>query len=97
MRRTAAGRLLDALARDGSYSYTEIAVWIAVDPATLDACREGAPLPLDRQLALADAVIHRVPRLSRLAHALRGQTEAALDFHQQATVRHLVAPPTRHW
>lgn len=98
MRRTAAGRLLDELVHCGSHTLADVASWIDVDEPTLRECRDGRiALPVERQLALAHAVLRHAPAHARLAHSLRGQAAAATDFRMQTTERHMSAPPSKHW
>src|SRR4051812_30726312 len=49
--------------------------------------RDESPVPLDRQLRLAQLVIAHVPALRREGHRLRGQVAAAAEFTSGSTAR----------
>jgi hypothetical protein len=51
------------------------------------------PIPLDRQLCLAQFVIERVPVFARAGHRLKGQVIAAISFNARVTATHADAPP----
>lgn len=96
-RLTTAGRLLVELARCGDApSEEQLALALGLDVERLSGCREGSTrLTPAEQQALAEAVLACpvAPSVARLAHALRGQAEAAARFERQETPRHMIAPP----
>jgi hypothetical protein len=93
-RDSAALRLLRKVVATRWFQLDAIARVLSVSDAAIDAyLSESEPIPLDRQLCIAQFVIECVPPLARLGHQLRGQVTAAIAFHARVTETHLQPPP----
>ena len=86
--------LLKLLALQPELPRAEIASRLSISVSKLAVFTSGAELmPLDLQQQLAAFIITQEPRLSRLAHRLRLQSEAARRYHDGDVARHLTSPP----
>lgn len=73
---------------------TTVASRLSISVSQLAAFASGAePMPLDVQAQLAALIISREPRLARLGHRLRLQSEAARRYSNGEVTRHLTSPP----
>ncbi len=93
---SAAVRLLRDVVATGGLARDALARALVISDAVLQAyLAESTPMPLDRQLCLAQFVIECVPSLARAGYRLRGQVAAAIAYHAQSTTTHRTAPPSR--
>jgi hypothetical protein len=93
-RSSRAVELLDKVASSALFDRRTLARELVVSEQQLESfLNETVPLPLDRQLCLAQLVIERIPSLARLGHRLHGQVRAAMAFKAGATTTHADAPP----
>lgn len=79
--------------RDG-LTLARLALLTGTTERSLQRCRdESAHLPNEVALAIARAVVARVPRLAQDARRLEAQTRAAIALESGSTERHMIARP----
>lgn len=94
-RRSRAAEVLDRLIALGAFEPDALAAELVIDRDTMEGWASGERvMPLDRQLVLAQLVVHRVPAMKREGHRLLGQVRAAIEFENGTTGRS-TEPPQR--
>lgn len=95
---SAARRLLQRVLATQWFAPDAVARALVISDVALRTYLSGSrPIPLDRQLCLAQFVIECMPPLARAGHRLRGQVAAAMAYESGATQTHGHAPPSRVW
>jgi hypothetical protein len=91
--RSLAKDLLRRVDGSGSFDREALASELVITEAALARYLDDAtPIPLDRQLCIAQFIIEKVPAMAREGFKLRGQVAAAFDFATGTTETHS-APP----
>ena len=81
--------LLHRVLASARFSRAELGEQLVVTDEQLAAyLEERSPMPLDRQLCLAQIAIERIPVLARAGYRLRGQVSAAVAFREHVTTSH---------
>lgn len=93
---TRSAALLRSVVEHGDATTTQLAETLVVSLSDLESyALDKRVMSLARQLCLALFVIHRLPKLARRGHSLRGQVIAAMAFESKVTATHAEAPS--HW
>jgi len=95
-RLSTAGKLLDAIAKQGEPKLEEIARYLRIKVRRLEECRDGiCPLEPEMQMRLAATVVALGSEHKRLAYALYAQAQAALRMQQEPDRSHKYYPRER--
>ena len=70
---------------------------LVMQDADLDAYLTGTPIPVLRQICLAQFVIERVPAFARSGHRLRAQLASTVAYETGQTATHPNPPPSHFW
>ena len=91
--RRRAVELLERVLQSRAVTVDEVAETLMVRTSSIADFRSGKlSIPIEVQLLLVALVIERVPTHRRLAHQLRSQLKATIEFASGQTVTHQTGP-----